>query len=64
VGASGTLTLTKGWTRQYPDVVVNRDGVDETDEFIVISPLEPTHASVGGLWGPGSRTTISRCGRQ
>jgi photosystem II stability/assembly factor-like uncharacterized protein len=53
VAASGTLTFTKGWTRQYADVVVNGDDVDETDEFIVISLLEPTNASIGGVWGLG-----------
>jgi hypothetical protein len=53
MAASGTLTFTKGWTRQYGDVVVNGDDVDETDEFIVISLLEPTNASIGGPWGLG-----------
>jgi photosystem II stability/assembly factor-like uncharacterized protein len=53
VAASGTLTFTRGWTRQYADIVVNGDGVDEADEFIIISLLEPTNASIGGFWGLG-----------
>jgi photosystem II stability/assembly factor-like uncharacterized protein len=56
VAASGTLTFPKASTRQYADVVVNGDGVDEPDELIVISLLEPTNASIGGLWGLGFGT--------
>lgn len=32
---------------------MNGDGVDETDELIVISLLESTNASIGGFWGLG-----------
>jgi photosystem II stability/assembly factor-like uncharacterized protein len=53
VAASGTLTFPKGWTRQYADVVVNGDAVDEQDELIVIALHSPTNASIGGFWGLG-----------
>ena len=53
VAASGTLTFPKGWTRQYVNVVVNGDAVDEPDELIVIALREPTNASIGGFWGLG-----------
>jgi photosystem II stability/assembly factor-like uncharacterized protein len=53
IATSGTLTFPRGWTRQYADVVVNGDGVDESDELIVISLMEPTNASIGGFWGLG-----------
>jgi hypothetical protein len=53
VAASGTLTFPRGWTRQYVDVVVNGDGVDEPDEVVVVALREPTNASIGGFWGLG-----------
>jgi photosystem II stability/assembly factor-like uncharacterized protein len=53
VAASGTLTFQKGWTRQYVNVVVNGDAIDEPDEVIVVSLREPTNASIGGFWGLG-----------
>ena len=51
--ASGTLIFPKASTRQYADVVVNGDDIDETDEFIVISLTEPTNTSIGGFAGLG-----------
>jgi photosystem II stability/assembly factor-like uncharacterized protein len=53
VAASGTLTFPRGWTRQYVDVVVNGDGVDEPDEVVVVALREPTNATIGGFWGLG-----------
>ena len=53
VAASGTLTFPTGWTRQYVDVVVRGDSVDEPDEVIVVALREPTNASIGGFWGLG-----------
>ena len=53
VAASGTLTFPTGWTRQYADIVVKGDAVDEPDEVIVIALRTPTNASIGGFWGLG-----------
>jgi photosystem II stability/assembly factor-like uncharacterized protein len=53
VAASGTLVFPRASTRQYADVVVNGDDLDETDELVVVSLLEPTNASIGGFWGLG-----------
>jgi hypothetical protein len=53
VAASGALTFPTGWTRQYADIVVNGDAVDEPDEVIVIALRTPTNASIGGFWGLG-----------
>jgi photosystem II stability/assembly factor-like uncharacterized protein len=53
VAASGTLVFPKASTRQYADVVVNGDGLDEANELIVVSLSEPTNASIGGFWGLG-----------
>ena len=53
VATSGTLTFPRGWTRQYVDVVVNGDSVDEPDEVVVVGLTQPTNASIGGFWGLG-----------
>jgi photosystem II stability/assembly factor-like uncharacterized protein len=52
VAASGTLTFPKASTRQYADIVVNGDSVDERDESIIVLLSDATNASIGG-WGLG-----------
>jgi Calx-beta domain len=56
VAASGTLTFPRGTTRQYAQVVVQGDAVDEPDEAIVIGLSAPTNATIGGFWGLGFGT--------
>jgi hypothetical protein len=56
VATSGTLTFPKSTTRQYADIVVNGDRLDEPDELVVVALSNATNATVGPFWGLGSGT--------
>jgi photosystem II stability/assembly factor-like uncharacterized protein len=53
MAASGTLRFPRGTTRQFAQVVVNGDNVEENDELVVISTSNPINATIGGFWGLG-----------
>ncbi len=53
VPASGTLVFPKGATREFADVVVKGDALDESDEAVLFGLSNPTNATIGGFWGLG-----------
>ena len=48
VAASGTLTYSPGTTRQFVDVVVKGDSLDEADESVLVSLRNATNATITG----------------
>jgi hypothetical protein len=51
--AGGQVTFAPGETERTVPVTVVGDGVDETDELLVVSFHHPTNALMGGFWGLG-----------
>jgi photosystem II stability/assembly factor-like uncharacterized protein len=53
VAATGTMVFPKGATRQYADVVVKGDNLEEADETVFVALANATNATIGGFGGLG-----------
>lgn len=56
VPASGTLVFTPGSTREYAEIEVSGDSLDEIDEGLVVATHDPVNGTIGGFYGLGFAT--------